>query len=131
MGVDGTFSSKGNFRACPIQLFFKNKLSLWEQRFIAYWFNYNLEKLRAEWNSVFLNTYRHTSSYYTRKIIGLNKIRALISTCPLLDLDREERKRVLELLKQSKIEGLNKWIEGYLSHKKRFFLLFDKQRKKR
>ncbi|MEM3451990.1 MAG: hypothetical protein QW830_06270, partial [Nitrososphaerales archaeon] len=109
-GVDGIMVSKDyTYRTHPIQIFFKSQLSYDEQVFIKDWFNFILNKLREEYDSDFMTTYRESTRYYTRKYLGLNQARAIIKTCPLNDINVEERKR---------IHSLELWIEKYLARKK-------------
>ncbi|MEM4165502.1 MAG: N-6 DNA methylase [Nitrososphaerales archaeon] len=108
-GVDGIMVSKDyTYRTHPIQIFFKSRLSYDEQVFVKDWFNYILNKLREEYDSDFMTTYRESTRYYTRKYLGLNQARAIIETCPLSDVNVKEVKH---------IHSLEPWIENYLAKK--------------
>lgn len=107
--VDGIMVSKQHtYRTHPIQVFFEPRLSYEEQVFVKDWFNTILNKLRQELDSDFMTTYRETTRHYTRKYLGLNQARALIETCPLLDIEPHERRRI-NLTKE--------WVEKYLEAK--------------
>ncbi|MDW8359221.1 MAG: N-6 DNA methylase [Candidatus Caldarchaeum sp.] len=119
LGVDGIMVSKNyTYRTHPIQIFFDKPLTHDEQMFVKEWFNHVLNRLREELDSDFMTTYRESTKYYTRKYLGLNQARALIETCPLLDISSEERKS---------IESLDEWIAKYLENRKTSKLDAQKQ----
>jgi len=114
--VDGIMVSKDyTYRTHPIQIFFENKLTPEEQKFVKHWFNILLNKLRTYYDSDFMTTYRENTQYYTRKYLGIKQARMLLETCPLLDLEEKEKAFVLKLAKSDDIENLKRWIEKYLS----------------
>jgi len=114
--ADGIMVSKNyTYRTHPIQIFFEEKLTIPEQRFIKEWFNYILKKLREEYDSDFMTTYRENTRYYTRKYLSLKQARLILETCPLNDITKEEKEHVLNLVNQGRKEELVKWIENYLS----------------
>ncbi|MBI5700029.1 SAM-dependent DNA methyltransferase [Candidatus Saganbacteria bacterium] len=107
-GTAGLTTSKGCFRTTPIQILFYRELSYTDQIFIMKWCNYWLEYFRGKLNSIFLTTYRHTSKNYTRKIIGLKKVKELIFTCPVLSCGAEKKQAILRSIEaKSHAELLN------------------------
>lgn len=113
--VEGIMVSKNStYRTHPIQIFFRNKLSVEEQKFVKYWFNIVLNKLRADYDSDFMTTYRESTQYYTRKYLGLQQAKLLLETCPILDLEEKEKEYVLKLAKNNDENALKRWIEKYL-----------------
>ena len=46
--------------------------------------------MRSRSNSEFLTTYKYSSSNYTRKYLGLNQAKAIISTYPIF-LEKEKK----------------------------------------
>lgn len=117
-GTEGIMVSKPyTYRTHPIQIFFKERLSEDELKFIKFWFNSILSLLRQKLGSDFMTTYREATRFYTRKYLGLNQARKILETCPLKDLDPFERQRVLDLLRTGQIKDLEFWLNSYLERR--------------
>ncbi len=89
-GVDGIFASKP-FRTHPIQIFFHPKLSIEDQICLKEYFNLLLEYFREIDDSEFLTTFKYSETDYTRKYMGLTRVKQLIQTFPILDLSEKEK----------------------------------------
>jgi len=118
LGAEGVLvTKKYTYRTHPIQIFFEQPLSREEQLFIKFWFNYVLNKLRREYDSDFMTTYRENTKYYTRKYLGLQQARKILETCPILDLPNTEKEKILMYVKNNETSLLKAWIDKNLTAK--------------
>ncbi|MEZ0290166.1 MAG: N-6 DNA methylase, partial [Sulfolobales archaeon] len=104
--------SRAPYRTHPIQLFFKPQLAIEDQLLLKEYFNLVLEYLRETTDSEFMTTYKYADTTFTRKYLGLTQVRKLIETFPILELDREEKKRLREAIEKRDIERLIKHLEN-------------------
>lgn len=95
--ADAIVASK-TYRTHPIQLFIDPPISADDSIFLARMFNLYLEHIREATDSEFMTTYKYSQSPYTRKYLGLNQVRSLISTIPLRTLSRQRRNEIMELI---------------------------------
>jgi len=82
-GTDGIFAATP-FRTHPIQIFFTPILSYSEQKLLLEYFNILLEYFRKIDDSEFLTTFKYSEAEYTRKYLGLTKVKQLIQTFSML-----------------------------------------------
>jgi hypothetical protein len=120
-GVDGILVSKDKYRNHPIQVFFKPTLSIEDQFLLKDYFNLLLEYFREITDSEFMTTYKYSDSEYTRKYLGLKQIKALIETFPILDLNEDKKRKLVDLVVHKNVEELVSFIKKINTYKKFFF----------
>ena len=91
--VDGLLTLKP-YRTHPIQVFFITPLSYEEQIYLKKYFNILLEYFREVDDSDFLTTFQYSKAKYTRKFLGLKKVKELIQTFPWLELKEDEKEKL-------------------------------------
>ncbi|MHA1149536.1 MAG: N-6 DNA methylase [Promethearchaeota archaeon] len=104
--VDGIFVSKATYRTSPIQVFLKPIISIKDQLLLKDFFNLMLEHFRESLDSEFLTTYKYSNAEYTRKYLGLTRVRKLIETYPIRNLNNEDKIKLRELIERKKIGKL-------------------------
>lgn len=109
-GVDGIVVSKDKYRTHPIQVFFEPVLSVEDQLLLRGYFNLLLEHFREVSDSEFMTTYKYSDSEYTRKYLGLRQVKALIETFLVLDLDKEGKKELADLVVYRNVEELLRFV---------------------
>ncbi len=109
--VDGILVTKATYRTHPIQLFFEPLISVEDQLMLKDYFNILLEYFRDITDSEFMTTYKYSNSQYTRKYLGLNQVRKLIETFPILNISAEEKTRLLELIRRKDARGIYEFIK--------------------
>jgi len=90
-GVQGIYVSSNTYRTHPIQIFFKDKISINDQLLLKSYFNFVLEHFRDKLDSEFLTTYKYSKAIYTRKYLGLTQTKKLIETFPYRKLESKIR----------------------------------------
>lgn len=110
-GVDGIFVSK-TFRTHPIQIFFYPTLSIDDQIYLKKYFNLLLEYFREIDDSEFLTTFRYSETEYTRKYMGLTRVKELIQTFPILDISEKEKTEFKSLIDKKDTEKILKFIKA-------------------
>lgn len=110
-GVDGIFVSK-TFRTHPIQIFFYPTLSIDDQIYLKKYFNLLLEYFREIDDSDFLTTFRYSETEYTRKYMGLTRVKELIQTFPILDISEKEKMEFKSLIDKKDTEKILKFIKA-------------------
>lgn len=110
-GVDGIFVSK-TFRTHPIQIFFYPTLSIDDQIYLKKYFNLLLEYFREIDDSEFLTTFRYSETEYTRKYMGLTRVKELIQTFPILDISEKEKMEFKSLIDKKDTEKILKFIKA-------------------
>ncbi|MFX0056719.1 MAG: N-6 DNA methylase [Candidatus Hodarchaeota archaeon] len=89
--VQGIYVSSNTYRTHPIQIFFKDLISLNDQLLLKKYFNFILEWFRDKLDSEFLTTYKYSKAEYTRKYLGLTQTKKLIETFPYRKLESKVR----------------------------------------
>jgi len=113
-GTDGIFASTP-FRTHPIQIFFTPILSYSEQKLLLEYFNILLEYFRKVDDSEFLTTFKYSEAEYTRKYLGLTKVKQLIQTFPILELTENQKKEFAGIIKGKSAENLIEFLS--VNHK--------------
>ena len=109
--VDGIFTNNP-FRTHPIQIFFYPKLSVENQLYLLKYFNLVLEYFREIDDSEFLTTFKYSDSIYTRKYLGLTKVKQLIQTFPILDITEYEITKFKNLIDKKDIVEIIDFIKN-------------------
>lgn len=104
--ADCIIVSKAPYRTHPIQLFFIPSISIEEQKLLKNYFNLLLEFFRKKTDSEFMTTYKYSNAPFTRKYLGLSQAKKLIQTFPLLELDKENKNKLKELIDKKDCEGI-------------------------
>ncbi|MFX1356391.1 MAG: N-6 DNA methylase [Promethearchaeota archaeon] len=86
-GVQGIYVSSNTYRTHPIQIFFRDQISINNQLLLKNYFNFVLEHFRDKLDSEFLTTYKYSNAIYTRKYLGLTQAKKLIETFPYRKLE--------------------------------------------
>lgn len=89
--VQGIYVSSNTYRTHPIQIFFKDLISINDQLLLKMYFNFVLEWFRDKLDSEFLTTYKYSKAEYTRKYLGLTQTKKLIETFPYRKLESKIR----------------------------------------
>ena len=104
--ADAIVVSGKKYRTHPIQILFAS-LPAEEQEYLRIYFNKTLEYARYRFNSEFLTTYKYSSSSYTRKYLGLNQARSILTTYPIFQ-EKEKKADFHEALVQADNETMDK-----------------------
>ena len=110
-GVDGILVSKDKYRTHPIQVFFEPNLSIEDQLLLKDYFNLILEYFREITDSEFMTTYKYSNSKYIRKYLGLKQVKSLIETFPLLELNEDKKRKLVDLVVHKNVEELVSFIK--------------------
>ncbi|HOV32112.1 MAG TPA: N-6 DNA methylase [Candidatus Hydrogenedens sp.] len=111
-GVDGIFVSN-TFRTHPIQIFFSPTLSINDQIYLKKYFNLLLEYFRKIDDSEFLTTFKYSETEYTRKYMGLTRVKELIQTFPILDLSEKNKMEFRNFIDEKDTEKILKFIKDH------------------
>jgi hypothetical protein len=109
--VDGIYVSKATYRTSPIQIFLEPTLSFSDQILLKLYFNFVLEYFRETLDSEFMTTYKYSSAEYTRKYLGLTQVRKLIQTFPILDLENEKKRILVDNIESKDFKGIFSLLE--------------------
>jgi len=120
-GVDGIVVTKEKYRTHPIQIFITPDLSMDDLLLLKNYFNLMLEYFRDITDSEFLTTFKYSSSYYTRKYLGLSQTKKLLETLPVHCISLKIKRMLKILIEQKNIEAikeillnLNKKVENQI-----------------
>ena len=108
-GTEGIFATTP-FRTHPIQIFFIPTLRHDEQKLLLEYFNILLEHFRKIDDSEFLTTFKYSEAEYTRKYLGLTKVKQLIQSFPILELTENQKKEFTEIIKSKNAENLVEFV---------------------
>ena len=109
--VSGIYVSSNTYRTHPIQIFLEPQISIEDQILLKNYFNFLLEYFRKELDSEFLTTYKYSSAKYTRKYLGLNQVRSLIETFPILILGDSSKRDLKLAIEKNRIEDIVKILK--------------------
>jgi len=109
-GTDGIFAAT-SFRTHPIQIFFTPSLKYNEQKLLLEYFNIFLEYFRKIDDSEFLTTFKYSEAEYTRKYLGLTKVKQLTQTFPILELTENQKKEFAQIIKSKNAENLIEFVK--------------------
>lgn len=110
--VRGILASKP-FRTHPIQIFLYPNLTNEEQIYLKKYFNTVIEHFRKIDDSEFLTTFKYSETEYTRKYLGLIKVKQLIRTFPILDLTEDIKKQFFSLLDRQDPAKIITYVKKY------------------
>ncbi|MBD3214297.1 MAG: N-6 DNA methylase [Candidatus Lokiarchaeota archaeon] len=108
--IEGIYVSKATYRTSPIQIFFKPKISHNDQILLKRYFNLILEYFRKKLDSEFLTTYKYSNAEYTRKYLGLTQTRSIIKTFPILHINQNEKKKLINHIENKHLLKLFKLL---------------------
>jgi len=108
-GTNGIYAATP-FRTHPIQIFFTPTLSSDEQKLLLEYFNILLEYFRKIDDSEFLTTFKYSKAEYTRKYLGLTKVKQLIQTFSILELTENQKKEFTKIIEGKNAENLIEFV---------------------
>lgn len=110
--VDGIFASQP-FRTHPIQIFFYPPLSIEDQILLKNYFNLLLEHFRKIDDSEFLTTFKYSEADYTRKYLGLTRVKQLIQTFPIHSLSEKQKTKFKSFVDKKDVDKIIEFVKYY------------------
>jgi hypothetical protein len=104
--VDGIYVSGNKYRTHPIQIFLEPIITKYDQKLLKIYFNFLLETYREMLDSEFLTTYKYSDAEYTRKYLGLTRVRSLIETFPITNLNSDDKAILYDIINNKDYEKL-------------------------